>query len=90
MPEKDKNILLFQHHHKQMCSPYIIYANFKVLNILAKGAARYPCISNTRLVAKQIPYSDCYVVVHGDVDVKGPILYHGENAMKKFLGETSR
>ena len=57
-----------------MCTPYIIYANFETLNIPAKGAAGDPCMSITRLVAKQTPCSYCYVVVHCDDEVNGPIL----------------
>lgn len=37
--EESRTVLKFQNHHKQMCIPYIIYADFEVLNIPVEGAA---------------------------------------------------
>ena len=52
---------------------------------MAKGAARGSCISNTRLVTKQVLCSYCYMMVCCGSEVKGPIPYHGENVVKYFL-----
>jgi len=82
---KEKNILKFTNHHKQMRVPYIIYADFEVLNIPIEGCADNPEKSYTRQITKQVPCSYCYVVVQGDGVAKDPVLYRGEKAAEHFL-----
>ena len=63
-----------------MLAPYIISADFKALNIPAEGAARYSCISNTRLVAKEVPCIYCYVVVC--CEMKSKIIFYTFEKMR--------
>jgi len=71
--------------------PFIIYADFESLNIATQteGSANDPRVgiqqSYTHQVAKQVPCSYCYVVVHSDGVAKAPVLYRGENAVEHFL-----
>ena len=85
MPEEGKNILKFANHHKQMRVPFIIYADFKALNIPVEGCAGDPQKSYTQQIAKQVPCSYCYVVVRSDGVTKTPVLYRGENPVEHFL-----
>lgn len=85
MPEKGENIQTFVSHYKQVHVPYIIYTDFEVLSIHTKGATSNPNSSNTRLITKQVLCSYCYVVVHCDGKVKGPILYCGQHVVKRFM-----
>jgi hypothetical protein len=49
------------------------------------SATGNPNGSDTVQVEKQVPCSFCHVVVRRDVEVKGCVLYRGENAVEKFL-----
>ena len=70
MPEDGKHILKFVNHHKQMRVPFIVYADFKSLNIPVEGCVNDPQKSHTHQIAKQVPRSYCYVVVRSDGVVK--------------------
>ena len=85
MPEDGKHILKFVNHHKQMRVPFIIYADFKSLNIPVEGCVNDPQKSHTHQIAKQVPRSYCYAVVRSDGVAKAPVLYRNENAVEHFL-----
>ena len=85
MPEEGKNTLKFTNHHKQMRMPFIIYADFESLNIPVEGCADNTEKSYTHQIAKQVPCSYCYIVVHSDGVAKDPVLYRGEHAVEHFL-----
>ena len=38
MPEEGKNKVTFQNHHKQLTTPFIIYADFEALTTKVEGA----------------------------------------------------
>ena len=88
MPEEGKNILSFQHYHKQMKAPYVIYADFEALVKKIPGCERGPDSKNKSYTEKTKWHEACgysYVVVKSDGEVTGPKVYRGENAVKEFL-----
>jgi hypothetical protein len=90
MPAKGENLLKFTAHHKQMCVPYVIYADFETLNVPVEGCGGGPDDSWTRQLAKQTPCGYCYVVVRSDGEAAPPVLYRGEDAVEHFMASLQR
>lgn len=92
MPEKGENTLSFRNHHKQMKTPYVVYADFEALVKKIPGCERNPG-AMTSFTEKTEMHETCsfsYIVVRSDV--KGlndtavqPMDYRGENAVEVFL-----
>ena len=85
MPEKGKNKLSFQNHHKQLPAPYIIYADFEALTTKIEGPILDPTKSNTQKTQHHEACSYCYVVVRCDNKSKKPVEYRGPNTVEHFL-----
>ncbi|XP_078353490.1 uncharacterized protein LOC144638167 [Oculina patagonica] len=88
MPEKGKNTISFQNHHKQMKVPYVIYADFEALVRKISGCERGPESSQKSYTEKTEQHEACgfaYTVVRSDGKNKRPFVYRGENAVEVFL-----
>ena len=64
--EESENKLAFQNHHKQLPSPFTIYADFETLTIKIESSELNPMKSNTRKTQQHEACSDCYIVVQCD------------------------
>ena len=72
MPEKGKNILFFQNHHKQMKVSYVIYADFEALVIKIQDYERGSGRKQTSYTEKTERHEACeysYIVVRCDAKV---------------------
>ncbi|KAL9950720.1 hypothetical protein ACROYT_G043266 [Oculina patagonica] len=80
MPEKGKNTISFQNHHKQMKVPYVIYADFEALVRKISGCERGPESSQKSYTEKTEQHEACgfaYTVVRSDGKNKRPFVYRG-------------
>ena len=87
MPSKDNNILKYNHYHKQLPAPFVIYADFEALTERIHGCQQNNDKSFTDAYQK---HTDCgygYKVVccYDDKYTKDVQYYRGENAVYKFL-----
>lgn len=82
MPKRDESILKFTGYAKQLRIPDLIYTDFESLHMPEEVTAGK---KRTRLLAKQIPCSYCYIIVRCDGQTKAPVLYRGEGAVEHFL-----
>ena len=87
MPSKDNNILQYNHYHKQLPAPFVIYADFEALTERIHGCQQNNDKSFTDAYQK---HTDCgygYKVVccYDDKYTKDVQYYRGENAVYKFL-----
>ena len=87
MPSKDNNTLKYNHYHKQLPAPFVIYADFEALTEKIHGCQRNNDKSFTEAYQK---HRDCgygYKVVccYDDKYTKDVKYYRGENAVYKFL-----
>ena len=87
MPSKDNNILQYNHYHKQLPAPFVIYADFEALTEQIHGCQQNNDKSFTDAYQK---HTDCgygYKVVccYDDKYTKDVQYYRGENAVYKFL-----
>ena len=85
MPSKDNNILQYNHYHKQLPAPFVIYADFEALTEKIHGCQRNNDKSFTDAYQK---HTDCgygYKVVccYDDKYTKDVQYYRGENAVYK-------
>ena len=80
---KEGTKLRFENYHKQLKSPYIIYADFE--SIIEKMEENSPQQSNTRKTSHHIACGYSYIVVRSDGLTKAPFLYRGQDAAKHFL-----
>ena len=78
MPEKGKNKLTFQNHHKQLPAPYMIYADFE-------GPELDSTKSNTLRTQHHEACSYSYIVVRCDGQTEPPVEYRGPKAAEHFL-----
>ena len=85
MPEKGKNKLAFQNHHKQLPAPYIIYADFEALTTKVEGPELDPTKSNTQRTQHHEACSYCYIKVRCDGQTEAPVKYRGQDAAEHFL-----
>jgi len=85
MPEKGKNILTFQNHHKQLPIPFVIYADFEALTTKVEGPALDPEKSNTQKTQHHEACSYSYIVVRYDGKTEKPVEYRGPDAVEHFL-----
>ena len=87
MPNEDHNILQYNHYHKQLPAPFVIYADFEALTEKIHGCQRNNDKSFTDAYQK---HTDCgygYKVVccYDDKYTKDVQFYRGENAVYKFM-----
>lgn len=73
MPQKGKNILQFQNHHKQMPVPFVVYADVEAITEKVTGCQ--PCGDESYKVI--CCYSDKYT--------KPVKIYRGEDSINKFM-----
>ena len=85
MPEEGKNKLAFQNHHKQLPTPFVIYADFEALTTKVEGPELDHTKSNTPKTQHHETCSYCYVVVRCDGQAEPPVEYRGHNAAEHFL-----
>ena len=85
MPEKGKNNLTFQNHHRQLPAPYIIYADFEALTTKLAGPEHDPTMSNTQKTQHHEACSYSYIVVRCDGKTEKPVEYQGPNTAEHFL-----
>ncbi|KAL9980669.1 hypothetical protein ACROYT_G009282 [Oculina patagonica] len=88
MPEKGKNTISFQNHHKQMKVPYVIYADFEALVRKISGCELGPESKQKSYTEKTEQHEACgfaYTVVRSDGRNKRPVVYRGKNAVEVFL-----
>ena len=74
MPEKGKNTVAFQNHHKQLKVSYVIYADFEALVRKIHCCERKPEIktSYTEKTEQHEASGYSYMVVRSDGEVLGP------------------
>ena len=85
MPEKGKNKVFFQNHHKQLPVPFIIYADFEALTTKVEGPELDPAKSNTQRTQHHEACSYCYIVVRCDGQTEPPVEYRGLDAAEHLL-----
>ena len=87
MPEKGKNILKFNNHHKQQAVPFVIYADFEAITEKISGCKPNDDKSYTEAYQKHIDCSYAYMVVcrYDDEYTKPVRIYRGEKAVYKFM-----
>ena len=87
MPSKDYNILSFNHNHKQLPAPFVIYADFKALTEKIHGCQQNNDKSYTEAYQKHTVCGYGYKVVccYDDKYAKPVQYYRGKNAVYKFL-----
>ena len=82
---KEGTKLRFENYHKQLKSPYIIYADFESIIEKMEGPENSPQQSSTRKTSHHIACGYSYIVVRSDGLTKAPVLYRGQDAAKRFL-----
>ena len=85
MPEKGKNKVFFQIHHKQLPVPFIIYADFKALTTKVEGPELDSAKSNAQRTQHHEACSYCYIVVRFDGQTEPPVGYRGLDAAEHLL-----
>ena len=85
MPEKGKNKVFFQNHHRQLPVPFIIYVDFEALTTKVEGPELDPAKSNTQRTQHHEACSYCYIVVPCDGQTEPPVGYRGPDAAEHFL-----
>ena len=89
MPEKGKNKVIFQNHHKQMKVPFIIYLDFEAL-VKKMHRCERPEGANESYTEKTDQHEACgfsYIDVRSDGVASQPVVYRGKNAVGTFLRE---
>ena len=85
MPEKGKNKLIFQNHHKQLPAPFVIYADFEALTTKVEGPKLDPTKGNTQRTQHHQACSYSYYVVRCDGQTEPQVEYRGPNAAEHLL-----
>ena len=85
MPEEGKNKVTFQNHHKQLPTPFIIYANFEAFTTKVEGPELDPAKSNTQRTQHHEACSYCYIVVRCDGQTEPPVEYRSLDAAEHLL-----
>ena len=85
MPEKGKNKLTFQNHHKQLPAPFIIYADFEALTTKVEGPVLDPTKSNTQRAQHHEACSYSDIVMRCDDPTEPPVEYRGPDAAEHLL-----
>ena len=85
MPEKGKNKVFFQNHHKQLPVLFIIYAYFEALTNKAEGPKLDPAKSHTQRTQHHEACSYCYIVVRCYDQTEPPVEYRGPDAAEHLL-----
>ena len=81
MPIEGENIIKFQNFHKQMKTPFVIYADFETLLCPTFSGNQ----KKSEKTQKHVACGFCYIVVRSDGVTKPPFVYRGEDAAEKFL-----
>lgn len=90
MPEEGENRVSFQNYHKQMKTPYGIYADFKALVKKFQRCEQKEGIESgyTEKTEWHEACGYAYTIIRSDsVTFKKPKVYRGENAVESFLME---
>ena len=87
MPEKGKNILKFDNHHKQQAVPFVIYADFEAITEKISNCKPNDIKSYTEAYQR---HTDCgygykLVCFYDDRYTKSVQIYRGEKAVYKFM-----
>ena len=85
MPEEGKNKVTLQNHHKQLPTPFIIYADFEALTTKVEGPHLDPTKSNTQKTQHHEACSYCYIVERCDGQAEPPVEYRGSDAAEHLL-----
>ena len=95
MPKKGENILRFNNFHKQLPVPFVIYADFEAVTKKVQG-----CKQSEEMEKDKRSYTEAYqthedcgygykvVCCYDDKYSKPVKIYHGKNAVYKFLEQT--
>ena len=82
MPEPGTTVE-FKNYHKQLQTPFVIYADFESLLVPIQGAPMDPEKSTTRQTHIHKACSYCYIVVRS-------VSYRGPNAAEKLLEDLQK
>ena len=87
MPQKGKNTLQFQNHHRQMPVPFAVDADFKAITEKVPGCQPSSTKSYTDKYQKHTGWSYGYKVVccYDDTYTKPVQVYRGEDSVKVFM-----
>jgi len=85
MPKEEENEMAFKNHHKQMKSPYVVYADFECLLKKMHSCEPSPEKSFTVKAEKHEPCGFAYIIVRSDGAIYGPSNYRGEDAVLVIL-----
>ena len=84
MPEKDKNKVFCQNHHKQLPVTFITYSDFEALTTKVKGPSSTP----QRAIPRErntMRFAAIATLVRCDGQTGPPVEYYGPNAAEHFL-----
>ena len=85
LPKEGENKMSFKNHHKQMKSPYVVYADFEYILRKMHGCEPSPEASFTVKTEKHEPCGFAYTIVRSDGATYGPFNCRGEDAVFVFL-----
>ena len=85
LPKEGENKMAFKNYHKQMKSPYVVYADFECVLKKIHGCKPSPQASFTVKTEKHEPCGFAYIIVRSDGVIYGPFNYRGEDAAFVFL-----
>ena len=85
LPKEGENKMAFKNYHKQMKSPYVVYADFECVLKKIHGCEPSPQASFTVKTEKHEPCGFAYTIVRSDGALYGPFNYRGEDAAFVFL-----
>jgi len=85
LPKEGENKMAFKNYHKQMKSPYVVYADFECVLKKMHGCEPSPQASFTVKTEKHEPCGFAYIIVRSDGALYGPFNYRGEDAAFVFL-----
>ena len=86
MPADKDKFLRFTNVHKQLSSPFVIYADFECLLPKVQSCNPNPEKSSTTPVEKHVPCGYCYKIVSSNPQYSKPaVLYRGKDPVVHFL-----
>ena len=86
MPADKDKFLRFTNVHKQLSSPFVIYADFECLLPKVQSCNCNPEKSSTTPVQKHVPCGYCYKIVSSNPKYSKPaVLYRGKDPVMPFL-----
>ena len=85
MLKEGKNKLSFQNWHKQLPTPYMIYADFEALTTKICGPELDPNKSNTQKTQQHEACGYGYIVLRCDGHTEPPVVYRGPHVAEHLL-----